>query len=262
MKNESSQDKSQHIINHLKTELENLECSSNRCKQSINTMMSNLGHELRTPLNGIVGFSELLNTTDLNPDEVKLYAGVIEESSNMLMSIIHDVMDIVKIETGNYQMQIAPFDLNDLIFQIYMKYRDRSESKGIDFYLENLVSEQFIIESSDNDINRILEKLIDNAIKFTRDGYIKVGYIDKGSHIVFTVRDTGIGIPPENQKNLFTKFVDEEVSKSRKVSGTGVDLALCNGLVKLLGGAITYNTASDKGSVFTFTIDNHYLKKR
>jgi signal transduction histidine kinase len=143
-----------------------------------------------------------------------------------------------------------------------MKYRDRSESKGIDFYLENLVSEQFIIESSDNDINRILEKLIDNAIKFTRDGYIKVGYIDKGSHIVFTVRDTGIGIPPENQKNLFTKFVDEEVSKSRKVSGTGVDLALCNGLVKLLGGAITYNTASDKGSVFTFTIDNHYLKKR
>ncbi len=244
-------------IELLKKEIEFLKCDTDQCKKSIYTIMGNLNHEVRTPLNGIVGFSEILNTTTLSPEETKLYTGVIEESSMMLLSIINDVMEIVKIETGHYTFEIEPFDLNDLFFNVYMDYRDRAESKGLQLFLQNLVSEPFIINSSNNAIKRVLEKLVDNAIKFTREGWIKLSYKVQDEYIVFKVEDTGIGIPKLIRENLFTRFIHEEVSKSRKVSGTGLDLTLCNCLVNLMGGSIHHLPGSEQGSIFKFTILNH-----
>jgi signal transduction histidine kinase len=261
MENKTEKNNSpEQVIKELQNELEQIKCSSNQCKQSINIIMGNLSHELRTPLNGIVGFSELLSTTKLTPDEVKLYAGVIDESSMMLMSILNDVMEIVRIQTGNYPANIEPFDLNDLLFNVFMEFRDKAEEKGLQLFLENLVSETYIIASSNDIIKRVLEKLIDNAIKFTREGWIKISYQKNGNGIEFKVEDTGIGIAEANRENLFSKFICEEVSKSRKVSGTGLDLTLCSGLVGLLGGTIDYEPARDQGSVFKFSIVNHYDK--
>ncbi|HOO83023.1 MAG TPA: HAMP domain-containing sensor histidine kinase [Prolixibacteraceae bacterium] len=224
----------------------------------IMNIFSNLSHELRTPLNGIVGFSELLSGSDVNPGDVKQYAAVIEESSNMLISVWNDAFDLVKIESSKYNVYAEPFDLNDLIYQLFIKYRPLAEKKNLQLFLENLISEEFIVSLPLNELKKVLEKLIENAIKYTKQGWIKIHYKIKGELIIFEVEDTGIGINESVRSKLFHSFTAEEVSKSRNVSGTGLDLTLCNGLVQLMGGTIEYHPSSGQGSVFRFSVINHH----
>ncbi|MBN2261988.1 MAG: HAMP domain-containing histidine kinase [Prolixibacteraceae bacterium] len=224
----------------------------------IMNIFSNLSHELRTPLNGIVGFSELLCGTDVDQSDVKQYVAVIEESSNMLMSVWNDAFDLVKIESGKYNVYAEPFDLNDLIYQLFIKYRPLAEKKNLQLFLENLISEEFIVSVPLNELNKVLEKLIENAIKYTKQGWIKIHYKVEGKLIIFEVEDTGIGINESVRSKLFHSFTAEEVSKSRNVSGTGLDLTLCNGLVYLMGGTIEYRPSNGQGSVFCFSVVNHH----
>lgn len=243
-------------LDRYKIEIEALRKEVERHKSQITTIFANLSHELRTPLNGIIGFSELLNTSVVSPDDLKLFTGVIAESSNILMSILNDAHDIARIEAGKFHVDKEAFNLNDLIYELYVKYKPQAENKNLQLFLENLISEEFIIESSYAMLERILSKLIENAIKYTKQGWIKISYATEESMIEFSIEDTGIGVNESVRSNLFHSFVSEEVSKSRNVSGTGLDLTLCNGLVRLLGGTITHNPGQHQGSVFSFTINN------
>lgn len=242
----------------LKKQLETANQMIELKDHQIMNIFSNLSHELRTPLNGIVGFSELLSGTELNPADVKQYAAVIEESSNMLMSVWNDAFDLVKIESGKYIVYAEPFDINDLIYQLFIHYRPLAEKKNLQLFLENLISEELIVTVPHTELKKVLEKLIENAIKYTKQGWIKIHYKIKGELIIFEVEDTGIGINESVRSKLFHSFTAEQVSKSRNVSGTGLDLTLCNGLVQLMGGTIEYHPSSGQGSVFRFSVINHH----
>jgi len=250
------------IIAEKDKEIKTLKDQLYRERTPLMTIFSNLSHEVRTPLNGIIGFSELLATNDFGGDELKLYSGVISESSTMLMSLLSDVFDIVKIESGRFRVYSTPFDLNDLLFSLHQEYNPKAEAKNLHLYLENFISEQFIISSDSEVIIRILKKLLDNAIKFTKEGWVTLKYESQGDEIIFTIEDSGIGINQELRENLFDRFISEEVSKSRHIGGTGLDLSLCNGLVQLLGGKIWLTSKQDQGSIFQFSFRNDYEKKR
>ncbi|MBN2805244.1 MAG: HAMP domain-containing histidine kinase, partial [Prolixibacteraceae bacterium] len=213
------------------------------------TIFANLSHEIRNPLNGIIGFSEILSTTEVSKEEQHRYSGVVAESSKILMSILNDVLDIARIEANRFNSYVVAFDLNDLIFDLYAEYRAKAEKGKLSLLLDNLISEQFIIHSDPDVLTRILKKLLDNAIKFTKKGWLKLGYRPEEDQIHFWVEDTGIGINETLWSNLFDRFITEEVSRSRNIGGTGLDLSLCNGLSRLLGGKIWYEPKGDQGSV-------------
>lgn len=227
-----------------------------RSKNTRMTIFTNLSHEIRNPLNGILGFSELLNTTEVSVEEQKLYATAITESSRALLSIINDVFVIARIEADSMKSYPVSVDLNDVIFDLYAEYKQKADAKQLNLFLDNLISEQFKVITDPDIVKKILKKLLDNAIKFTKYGWIKMKYTDEGEYIHFIVEDTGIGIPENLWSNLFDRFITEEVSKSRNIGGTGLDLSLCNGLVRLLGGKIWYESKGTEGSIFHFTVSN------
>jgi len=241
-------------LNSLNLEIERLKKGLDDCKQFNTTVFLNLNHEIRTPLNGILGFSEIINDPSISESERKYYTEIIVESSNLLMSIIFDTMDIAKINSGTFRVYPASFDLNDLMFQLYQNYKPIAEKKNLQLFLENVVSTTKIIDSDSAVIERILKKLIDNALKFTKQGWVKFYYKEEKDFIDFFVEDTGIGIPDDRRSLIFEKFTKQPVSQSRNLGGTGLDLTLCHGLVELLGGKISILPPKTEGSVFKFSI--------
>lgn len=247
------------LQNQLKKASEKIEALEQQVQLNRSTRMtifSNLNHEIRNPLNGIMGFSELLSSTEVSFEEQKQYSSAIAESSRALLSIINDVFVIARVEANRINVYPVDFDLNDLIYELYDEYRIKAESKQLHFFLENLISEPYMIKSDPDVLKRILKKLLDNAIKFTKSGSVKLKYEVEGTDIHFEVEDTGIGIPKNLWSNLFDRFITEEVSKSRNIGGTGIDLSLCNGLVSLLSGKIWYESKGTEGSIFHFSIHN------
>lgn len=248
--------KLQEQLNAALEKIEGLEEQVEKTQNTRMTIFTNLNHEIRNPLNGIMGFSELLSTTEVSFEEQKQYSAAIAESSKALLSIINDVFVIARVEANRVNVYPVDFDLNDLIYDLYDEYRLKAETKKLHFFLDNLISEPFVIKSDPDVLKRILKKLLDNAIKFTKVGSVKLGYKVEDTNIHFEVEDTGIGIPENLRDNLFERFITEEVSKSRNIGGTGLDLSLCNGLVRLLNGQIWYESKEAEGSVFHFTIHN------
>ncbi|MDA3816576.1 MAG: HAMP domain-containing sensor histidine kinase [Prolixibacteraceae bacterium] len=257
VENNEWQEKLKEENKHLKQELKALNEQKKLADEQYAILFANLSHEIRSPLNGILGFAELLRSDDVSCEEGKTYTSVIEESGVALMNIIYDVLDLSKIKAGQYKVYPEAFDLNDMIFDLLMMYRPQAEQKGLQLFVENMISEEFVIHSSPETILRILSKLLDNAIKYTKGGWIKLSYKKAEQHVVFEVEDTGIGIQEPTRSNLFNRFIELDVSKSRKVSGTGLDLTLCNGLVKLLGGEIWHENRKDGGSVFNFSVEDY-----
>jgi len=247
-------------IESLTAEIERLNEKVKSLERFNGAVYSNLSHEIRTPLNGILGFTEIINDPSLPAEERKLYSGLIVESSALLLSIITDVADISKICIGTYRVYPVKFDLNDLMFQIYLNYKPVAEKKSLQLFLENVISTTFILESDPEVLVRILKKLIDNALKFTRQGWVKFHYKVDDEFITFIVEDTGIGIQDDQRKTIFSRFTNQPVSQSRHLGGTGIDLSLCHGLVSLLGGEITLLPPTGEGSVFQFTVPRQNSK--
>ncbi len=249
-------DRLEAIIAEKNEEIAKLNGQLSMVRAPLLTIFSNLSHEVRTPLNGIIGFSELLAISDEIPEEFKLYTGVIAESSNILMALLNDVFDMIKIESGKFHVYPTPFDLSDMLFRLYQEYSHIAENKKIHLYLENFISEEKIIYSDQSVLIRIIKKLLDNALKFTKEGWVSLMYEEADDQIIFSVEDTGIGISHELRNNLFARFISEDVSKSRHIGGTGLDLSLCNGLVKLLGGEMWLKDKEENGTIFQFSIRN------
>lgn len=241
----------------LKNEVEQLKKELERSNQFKVAVLSNLSHEIRTPLNCILGFTEIISDSSLSIDDRKVYADVLAESGSALMSVINDVLDISKIDQDQYHVYPVKFDLNDLMFQVYSDLKPVSEKKDLQLFLENVISTPFYIDSDPAVLKKILDKLIDNALKFTKNGWVKFYYKESGTKIKFSIEDTGIGIPEEMQESLFERFTTQPVSQSRHLGGTGIDLSLCSGLVRLLGGTINLKSKAGSGSVFNFTISKN-----
>ncbi|MCT4591519.1 MAG: ATP-binding protein [Carboxylicivirga sp.] len=225
--------------------------------------LANMSHEIRTPMNAIVGFSELLGQDAVSDNEVKMYADIIFKNSMHLLSLINDIVDYSKIEAKQLKIYKHSVNINELIEDLSMNMISilHKTSKGaIDVLTHTpLVEERANILTDGTRLRQVLSNLINNAIKFTNSGFIEVGYKKlNDKELEFFVKDTGIGIAPENQKKIFDRFVQVRDMETFSQGGTGLGLTICANIVERLNGQLCLESEPGKGSTFLFTIP--YIK--
>lgn len=227
---------------------------SNRLKSAF---LANMSHEIRTPLNAIVGFSGLLNTAE-EAAEREEYVRIIENNNELLLQLIGDILDLSKIEAGTLEFAETPVDVNALIKETIKTMQLRAEDKGLTVRLKDSLPD-CIIKTDRNRLSQLLINLTTNAIKFTEEGGISMGYTAqrKEGMLRFYVTDTGCGIPQEKQADIFMRFV----KLNGFAQGTGLGLPICKTIVNKMGGEIGVESEPGKGSTFWFTIPNILAKK-
>jgi PAS domain S-box-containing protein len=228
---------------------------SNRLKSAF---LANMSHEIRTPMNGILGFSQLLLNEDLSEKTVKQYAEIIISSGNHLMQVIDDIIDIAKIDAGQMNISKESVCLNTLFNELVSICK--SELKKIN---KDTITVQVDIGENDSNsviitdktrLRQILTNLLNNAIKFTHKGYIKLGYSFSDNEIDFFVEDTGIGISKDKLNIIFNRFTQGNTDTEKLYGGTGLGLAISKSCTELLNGRIWVESELKKGSVFYFSI--------
>ncbi len=217
--------------------------------------LNNMSHEIRTPMNGIVGFSEMLNSPDISSEERVYFSKIIQNSSYQLLRIIDDILEIANLQTKQEELKEVEFSLNDFLMELYSIFNLKNIETDLTFTLKKGLrdSESYII-SDKVKINKIISNLIENAFRYTEKGFIEVGYNITDNNLVLYVKDTGIGISPENHKIVFERFSQEEKDISRKYGGLGLGLSISKENAILLGGDITLESKKGKGSTFYVTI--------
>jgi len=220
--------------------------------------LASMSHEIRTPLNGITGFASLLAKTDLTPEQ-RDYAETISRSSLDLLDIVNDILDFSKLESGKLSIEREFFDVREVLDEAIGFMAPQAHGKGLELVLMIYNDVPDFLVGDPSRIRQILMNLVGNAIKFTRQGEILVRAMlleESGSacRLEFSVTDTGIGIPPALQPDLFLPFNQSNLSTSRMYGGTGLGLSICRKLVQSMGGTITVESREGQGSVFRFTL--------
>ena len=229
--------------------------------------LANMSHEIRTPMNGILGFTELLKKPQLTGEKQLYYIDIIEKSGTRMLSIINDIISISKVEAGQTEIIISDVNVNEQVQYIYNFFRPEAEQKKLQLFFKNSLPENEAIISTDREkVIAVLTNLVKNAIKFTDTGSIEFGYNKKGNYLEFYVKDTGIGIRPEQKELIFTRFRQGSESLTRNFEGSGLGLSISKAYVEMLGGKIWMERNSDlqlptvnreeKGSTFYFTLPN------
>lgn len=217
--------------------------------------LSNMSHELRTPLNSIMALSRVLimETEDILDNEKRNYLEVIARNGKKLLSLINDILDLSKIESGRMDLDPQSFSINHFLERIKEGFETICEEKGIEFVL-NLEPELPLIESDENRVHQILQNLISNAVKFTNEGRVTITATSKESNILISVEDTGIGIDSEDLKYIFSEFRQVDGSSSRSFEGTGLGLAIAMKSAALIDGKIDVESTKSQGSCFKITL--------
>lgn len=221
--------------------------------------LSNMTHELRTPLNGVLGISELILDGDLTPEQQADFARTIHQSGQQLLRIINDILDYTRIETGMIDWNKKTFNFQETLQPLLSEAASRADQKGLRF--SSAIDPQIpaLFHDDQKRLLQMLMHLLDNAIKFTHSGCITfraelLRSEKKTAYILFTITDTGIGIPPERVQKMFAPFIQLDASDTRKYGGIGIGLAICRKLCDFIGGAIKLESAPDKGTTAWLTI--------
>jgi PAS domain S-box-containing protein len=218
-------------------------------------LLRNISHEIRTPMNAILGFSALLGEPGISYEVMMSYIETIQGSSNQLLSIINDLVDISTIEARIVKKNISDLNLNEIILSIYNQFKMRATQKNIGLNITvGLSHEKACIKTDRTKLIQIISNLLTNAIKFTEQGQINFGFTLENLFIKFWVSDTGIGIPSQYHSKIFNPFFQVESDLSRKFEGTGLGLSICKAYAELLGGTIWVTSEMGTGSSFYFTI--------
>jgi signal transduction histidine kinase/CheY-like chemotaxis protein len=228
--------------------------NSDRMKTSF---LANMSHEIRTPMNAIVGFAELLSISNPTKEEKTEYLNLIKKSSNDLLNIIEDVIDVAKIESK--QLNFVPKDIHlkeifDDLLQLYSETLEKNNKKDVKIIPVIPEKEQQLkIKVDPKRLKQVLSNLISNAIKFTEKGTIEIGYkLSENKNIYFFVKDPGVGIPYHMQKKVFERFVQVEEMIEKNTTGTGLGLTISKNIVQLMGGNIWLTSTPGKGTIFFF----------
>ena len=223
------------------------------------TFLANISHEIRTPMNGIIGFASLLTRTATNDESRNRYIEIINKSSDQLLHIIDDLIDISKIEANQVQVVNNPCDINALLDEIHIFYSrellqaEKNQIELIPVY--SLNNENSIIITDGLRLRQIIGNLMSNAIKFTEKGTIRFGYVmEDKDHIKFFVEDSGIGIDPSKSEIVFQPFRQVDEGDARRFGGTGLGLSISLGFVKMLRGRMWHESVPGKGTSFYFIL--------
>lgn len=238
-----------HILKRAHQRMKEAQLKAEEANQLKSAFLANMSHEIRTPLNAIVGFSNLLSMVE-DKEEMLEYAGIIETNTELLLQLINDILDMSKIESGMYDFHVTQVDANQLMSEVEQvaRLRIRTDEVSLSF-AERLP--QCVFHTDKNRLIQVLTNLVVNAIKFTSQGEIQIGYRLQDAHtLYFYVSDTGCGMSVEQCEHVFERFVKYNTF----IQGTGLGLSICKMIIEKLGGEIGVQSESGKGSVFWFTL--------
>lgn len=238
-----------HILKRAHQRMKEAQLKAEEANQLKSAFLANMSHEIRTPLNAIVGFSNLLSMVE-DKEEMLEYAGIIETNTELLLQLINDILDMSKIESGMYDFHVTQVDANQLMSEVEQVARlhIRTDEVSLSF-AERLP--QCVFHTDKNRLIQVLTNLVVNAIKFTSQGEIQIGYRLQDAHtLYFYVSDTGCGMSAEQCEHVFERFVKYNTF----IQGTGLGLSICKMIIEKLGGEIGVQSESGKGSVFWFTL--------
>jgi PAS domain S-box-containing protein len=215
--------------------------------------LANMSHEIRTPLNGIMGFTELLKMSDVTPEQQQTYLDIIKNGGDRMLNIINDIIDISRIDSGQMKVSHLRTNIIELVQSVFSFFKPEADAKGISLIFKNNQSfDESIIITDYDKVFAILANLVKNAIKFTRTGYVEIGYRREVSYFEFFVKDSGIGIRPEQGEFIFDRFRQGSESLTRNYEGTGLGLSISKAYAEMLGGKLWFESEYGKGSVFYF----------
>ncbi|MGQ1947598.1 two-component regulator propeller domain-containing protein [Geofilum sp. OHC36d9] len=250
---EQHRERLEELVRQRTMELEKAKVRAETSDRLKTAFLANMSHEIRTPMNAIVGFSNLLEQTDLTEDERKRYIQIINENSDALLILINDILDISKIEANQITFTPQPFNINEILIDIEAYYK-LNNSRNIEIKFMNKNDKNESITCDPFRFRQIFSNLISNAIKYTEKGYVRFGYKTGSEETVFFVKDSGIGIEEEHLDKIFNHFYKVEHINTKLFRGTGIGLAISKKLTELMGGRIWVQSIPQQGSVFFFTI--------
>lgn len=217
--------------------------------------LANISHEIRTPMNGILGFSALLKEPRLSGEEKEQYIELIHESGKRMLSIINNLIDISRIETGEMSLYPGTTSINEVLENIHVSFNKQAQEKSLSFACEvGLSAKDSVMVTDKARLSQILSHLVGNALKYTSEGEVAFGYKKNGEMLEFYVRDTGIGISREHQSKIFERFRQVSLDATREYEGAGLGLSLSKKFVEMLGGSMWLDSVPGKGSTFYFTL--------
>ncbi|WP_045423671.1 hybrid sensor histidine kinase/response regulator [Vibrio jasicida] len=235
--------------------------SANRAKS---VFLASMSHEIRTPLNGIIGMTEILSQSDLSVHQKEVLTDI-DTSSHTLLTLLNDILDLSKIESGHLQLSLIETDIREVVYQSMILFQSKATSKQLELNinLDERIPPRIMVD--DHRIKQIIMNLVSNAVKFTHEGHISVDVdyqestTQKSVFLTFRVTDTGVGIERDKLNTIFEPFTQEDEGISRQFGGTGLGLAICRQLVAMMGGKLTATSSKGIGTHFEFSIEVEVL---